>query len=1555
MWATVKNNNKTLSAAKSQRGLSRRDYEPGNDSNTGNLTSRMSLLALLVLCAALMGITKTASSESESQSENENETADNAQLSISQDSIDFGRWMPGDNFTRKLSLTNRGSDGAAAVTISNLFLDELDEKSFSTNFKGPVEIAAGETLAIEISYSPVTPGKTTGFLFLTHSLGTATIHLSGFGMPGRYDTVALKDQLPLQELRAAPSFGKSVLPGIGNISPTSLQFGPDDRLYVATLDGGIKIYTVKRNSANKYVVTDTDTLNHVKNIPNHNDDGKANNNLKSRLVTGLLVTGTPNSPIIYVTSSDPRVGGGANGNSSNLDTNSSVLSRLTKNGNNWLKKDLVRGMPRSEENHTANGLAINPAGDKIYIAMGGNTNQGAPSNNFAKLPEYALSAAILEIDLAQIGNNTYDLPTLNDEDRPGINDANDPFGGNRGKNQAKIVTNGPVKVYAPGFRNPYDIVIAESGKMYTWDNGSNAGWGNEPVGEGTNGNCSNAVNEPGDTRYDALHLVTGAGYYGGHPNPTRGNKNNKFNNSNPQSPVPASNSVECQFRGAQGNNSGKHFLNKSLTYVPSSTNGLVEYTATNFGGALQGDLLAAAFNNKIYRVQLNNTGTKATSNTALFSNVGNKPLDVTAVGDFGLFPGTIWVADFADKDIYVFEPVDYQGTNTAGTCNPASSSFDADGDGFSNADENANSTDPCSAADIPADADGDFVSDLTDADDDNDGIDDLVDPFALDEFNGANTPLGTVYDWENNSPTAPFIAGLGFSGLMTNGSTNYLDQFDLDQMTISGAAGVVTVDTVPKGDPLRDLNTQEFAFQFGVNVGPSSPTFRARTRILAPFAGITAERFQSMGLFIGTGDQDNYIKLVVTANGNEGGLEFAKELNADFALSKRHQDSIVNAEWVDLIIEVDPATNTAKPLYQIKINGQVGPIKAFANSTSFPSSWLTGNTKLAVGIISTSFAAPTFSVTWDLIEVMPVFSGVSNQPPIVNAGNDKSVTLPASTTLTATVIDDGLPSGLLSHSWSKLSGPGSVNFSNPDSLNTIASFSQAGTYVLQLAATDTALPGIDDITIYVAGGNDTGSAPNNNIPENFVALEAENYKSNNAAGQHSWVSSNLSGTSGTAAMVTTPNTGTIKFGSAGSPNLNYSVNFPAAGTYYVWVRGWGDTNSQGEGKNDSLHLGLNGSLQASADKIDQFPASGWTWSNSTRDPAVATLSISKAGTQTVNLWMREDGLAVDRIEFTTDITYVPTGTGTEDSATTPPAVPSNQAPVVEAGSDRVISSGSTITLNGNVDDDGLPGTALSVLWTQVSGPSGVSFASPANVTTDASFELAGTYTLQLLASDGQLSDTDTLVVTVSSVDNGDNSDGTDSDSDTDSDTDDNSDDASDSGSDNSNDSDTGDSNKQPAIRINVGGPAVSANGQTWIADNPGSHDFVNTGRTHSYPQNIDVSSLSANTPATLFNTERWDPPAGLAMNWDIPLVPGQYEVRLYFSENFGRTQATGARVFSVEIEGIQVLSALDVFSIAGADKALMESFTVNSDDNLDIDFGHLVENPAIKAIEILPL
>ena len=63
----------------------------------------------------------------------------------------------------------------------------------------------------------------------------------------------------------------------------------------------------------------------------------------------------------------------------------------------------------------------------------------------------------------------------------------------------------------------------------------------------------------------------------------------------------------------------------------------------------------------------------------------------------------------------------------------------------------------------------------------------------------------------------------------------------------------------------------------------------------------------------------------------------------------------------------------------------------------------------------------------------------ANTAPVVNAGADRTITLPASTTLAATATDDGLPSppAQLSRSWSRVSGPGTVTFSAPSSLSTI--------------------------------------------------------------------------------------------------------------------------------------------------------------------------------------------------------------------------------------------------------------------------------------------------------------------------------------------------------------------------------------------------------------------------------------------------------------------------------------------------------------------------------------
>jgi len=88
----------------------------------------------------------------------------------------------------------------------------------------------------------------------------------------------------------------------------------------------------------------------------------------------------------------------------------------------------------------------------------------------------------------------------------------------------------------------------------------------------------------------------------------------------------------------------------------------------------------------------------------------------------------------------------------------------------------------------------------------------------------------------------------------------------------------------------------------------------------------------------------------------------------------------------------------------------------------------------------------------------------------------------------------------------------------------------------------------------------------------------------------------------------------------------------------------------------------------------------------------------------------------------------------------------NRAPSVSAGTDqRVAWPPGTAQLRGTASDDGQPGP-MAFSWT---GPAGVTFGDPAALSTTASFPAEGSYSLTLTASDGELSASDEVVVTVS--------------------------------------------------------------------------------------------------------------------------------------------------------------------------------------------------------------
>jgi predicted nucleic acid-binding Zn-ribbon protein len=198
----------------------------------------------------------------------------------------------------------------------------------------------------------------------------------------------------------------------------------------------------------------------------------------------------------------------------------------------------------------------------------------------------------------------------------------------------------------------------------------------------------------------------------------------------------------------------------------------------------------------------------------------------------------------------------------------------------------------------------------------------------------------------------------------------------------------------------------------------------------------------------------------------------------------------------------------------------------------------------------------------------------------------------------------------------------------------------------------------------------------------IVSIEAENYTTDATTVTHRWdlvmpSSSSedndpVKGCSGDGAVIamandpkkhTNNNTGYT----TDSPRLDYKVNFTQTGTYYVWVRG------KGEHKGRSLHVGLNGVALATADRIAYFPGNDWIWSGKTMDnQAAATIEIPEGGEgiHTINVWMREDGMMIDKIILTPSEDFDPNKEKVED-ASAPDTNSENVSDDTATGSENV--------------------------------------------------------------------------------------------------------------------------------------------------------------------------------------------------------------------------------------------------------------------------------------------
>jgi len=346
-------------------------------------------------------------------------------------------------------------------------------------------------------------------------------------------------------------------------------------------------------------------------------------------------------------------------------------------------------------------------------------------------------------------------------------------------------------------------------------------------------------------------------------------------------------------------------------------------------------------------------------------------------------------------------------------------------------------------------------------------------------------------------------------------------------------------------------------------------------------------------------------------------------------------------------------------------------------------------------------------------------------PPVVNAGPTMTNTFPGTIILPGSASDDGLPAnGTLKVVWGKISGPGTVVFGNAAATNSTATFSTNGVYVLRLTADDSIATNHSDMKVI------------ENLPPVVNAGASILTNGLQAALNGSVIDDGLPGALLSSQWSQSTGPGTITFSHASATNT--TVTASQSGTYVLVLTAYDGaaTNSSevvvtfnlppvvNAGPAQTVNFGTTATL-AGTITDDQLPYNilTSTW-NEVSGPGNATFADTSVTNTTVT--------------FDQPGTYTLRLTASDTLATTNAdvVIRVNAAPVVDSGTDQLVTLGTWVTLAGSYTDDGIPGSVVTTLWTQISGPAGAVFADPTTANTTVNFSQSGVYVFQLTANDG---------------------------------------------------------------------------------------------------------------------------------------------------------------------------------------------------------------------------